>query len=142
MSILIRNAGVVRGALLAVGTAALAISLACPASTPTEIVGPVVFGNEQPTMEFTDPVDSFSINKGELFTVSWRDSDPDSAAKITLALIDVESDVPTTIISGLEENDRTGPDSWTIDTSLLSERPGVEAHPFRPGSCEEPGGDS
>ena len=123
MSILIRNAGLVRGTLLAVGIAAVAISLACPASTPTEIAGPGVIGNEQPSMEFTEPIDSFSINKGELFTVSWRDSDPDSPAKITLALVDVDSEIPITIVSGLEENDRTGPDSWTIDTSLLSERP-------------------
>ncbi|UCG17757.1 MAG: hypothetical protein JSV19_06945 [Phycisphaerales bacterium] len=123
MSIFIRNACVLRGALLALGIALVAISLACPASTPTEIAGPVVFGNEQPTMEFTDPVESFSINRGELFTVSWRDSDPDSAAKITLALVDVDTDIAITIISGLEENDRTGPDSWAVDTTLLSEGP-------------------
>ncbi len=116
-----RSVRLARPAFLALGVAVALLSLACPSSNPQRVIGPVVFGDEAPTIEFVTPNENFSINRGELFTVTWRDADPDSAAEITIDMVDVGTGTATTIITGIQENDTLAPDEWTINTNLVDE---------------------
>ncbi|MBN1513364.1 MAG: hypothetical protein JXB13_15210, partial [Phycisphaerae bacterium] len=113
--------GRARVALLGLGLVALLLSLACPASSPTEVLGPATVGNEAPFLEFLSPTSSFSVNRGDSFEVTWRDSDTDSSALIKLEMVQTENNVATVIIDGIQEDDLVGPDVWSIDTTLLAE---------------------
>jgi len=115
------SVGRARVALLGLGLVALLLSLACPASSPTEVLGPATVGDEAPFLEFLSPTNSFSVNRGDSFEVSWRDSDTDSSALIKLEMVRTDNNVATVIIEGIQEDDLVGPDIWSIDTTLLAE---------------------
>jgi hypothetical protein len=121
MSMFRISVGRARVALLGLGLVGLLLSPACPASSPTQVLGPATIQDEAPFMEFLSPTSSFSVSRGDSFEVTWRDSDTDSSALIKLEMVNAQTNVATVIVEGIQEDDLVGPDNWIIDTTLLAE---------------------
>ncbi len=105
--------------LLSAVLPALTLVLGCATGTPSMVLGPIVYGNESPTLEIVDPVASKAITQGEKFVIRWSDRDQDSAAKISFTLINIASGAEILLVSNIEENDSVAADQFTVGTSLI-----------------------
>lgn len=90
------------------------------APTPFAIQGPGQFGNEPPTLEFQQPTDNLAVGQGAPFLIGWQDDDRDDNASISFLLVNTATNVVVHLVSGLEENDATGPSTFTVITTLIA----------------------
>lgn len=95
-------------------------------SGPMFVAAPAVSGNVPPTLTITEPTEDLSVEQGTTFTISWTDSDRDSAATISFDLVSVaNSAIVVPLVEGLQENDEgpTGlpnPESFTASTAVTT----------------------
>ncbi len=102
--------------------AALTLALVSCSSAPQPFLvsGPGVTGNDPPTLTFLQPTGNITRGQGDRFVVRWTDTDRDSNAQISFAMVGTASNARTILVEGIDENDLTGPDSFSAPTSLLS----------------------
>jgi hypothetical protein len=89
------------------------------APPPIPVIGPGQSGNQPPSLAITDPIQNLTASQGSRFVIRWTDSDIDSNAVISFSLVDTASNAQTILVEGIEENDTTGPDSFSVTTSLV-----------------------
>ena len=110
------------GCFLAVGMIALFSSgqLSC-SSAPTAFVvnGPGGAGNIPPTLDFLEPIENQTRGQGDPLLIHWTDLDADSAALISFSLLNTQTNGVIVLVDGLAENDQAGPDTQTLDTTLI-----------------------
>ena len=116
--------GIKTCAALLVVLAAVAGFVASGAScgtAPTAIVvqGLAPTGNTAPTLEITEPTASLTKGRGEPFPIEWIDSDRDSNALIRFDLVNTLTNTVIPLVDNIPENDDVGPDSITVQTSLV-----------------------
>jgi hypothetical protein len=87
--------------------------------TPQLVVGGGGTESDVPALSFVDPNGDFTVNQGDRFTIRWTDSDRDSNARISFSLVDPTSSEVYLLVSNIEENDATGPDSFSVSTLLV-----------------------
>lgn len=99
----------VTGAIVSCGTA------------PTAFVvnGPGSVGNDPPTLAFTEPIENITRGQEDPFLIRWDDDDRDDNAQISFSLLSTTSNSTIVLVSGIDENDTTGPSSFRVETSLL-----------------------
>jgi len=90
-----------------------------PAPTPFLVNGPGQLGNEPPTLSITEPIENITRSQGAPLLIRWTDSDSDDNAHIAFELVSTTSNARVPLVSGLEENDLTAPDTVTVGTSLI-----------------------
>ena len=119
-------AGLNRSTCLAVvsvvGVAALAIALAScgtGALSPFVVAGAGGTENDPPTLTILEPIADITRGQGERFLISWTDTDRDSNASISFELVNVATNESILLVQGLDENDTTGPDSFSASTALV-----------------------
>jgi len=108
--------------LLIVGTVAwsLGSGASCgTAPTPFVVQGLAPTGNTPPTLEISEPSASLTRGRGEPFPISWTDSDRDSNALIAFALVNTLTNEVIPLVDNIPENDDVGPDTITVQTSLI-----------------------
>lgn len=105
-------------ALLLAGMLALVAS-SCGTPTPFLVSGPGQSGNDPPTLTFLEPTENITRGQGDPFLIRWTDSDSDDNASIDFWLIGEETNTNISLVQGIDENDLTGPDSFTVDTALV-----------------------
>ncbi|HUU82536.1 MAG TPA: hypothetical protein VM243_03430 [Phycisphaerae bacterium] len=82
---------------------------------------PAIIGNVPPSLTITSPVEDLTVVQGEQFEISWTDSDRDSNALISFALVDAsEPDWVVPLVEGLLENDLDANLDWTAQTFTAS----------------------
>ncbi|MGB0716667.1 MAG: hypothetical protein ACPGXK_12360 [Phycisphaerae bacterium] len=89
------------------------------APSPVFVQGPGLSGDDPPTLTIIEPADNITRGQGDNFLIRWTDTDSDSAAKISFALVDAATNERISLVEGIEENDTVGPDQVTIGTSLI-----------------------
>ncbi len=87
--------------------------------TPQLVVGGGGTESDVPTLSFVAPAGDLTVNQGERFTIRWTDTDRDSNARISFLLVDPASTTTYLLVSNIEENDATGPDSFSVSTLLV-----------------------
>ena len=90
------------------------------APTAILVTGPGISGDEPPTLTILEPNADLTRGRGDSFVVAWTDSDRDSNATISFELINTDTNDRILLVEGIEENDLTGPDSFTIGTTFVS----------------------
>ncbi len=89
------------------------------APTPAPVVGPGLSGNDPPTLQITEPTADVTADQGANFLIQWTDSDPDNNALIGFSLVNTETNQAIVLVTGVDENDSIGPDTFTVSTSLI-----------------------
>lgn len=107
------------GLILTVGIA-VTIGGCGVAPQPNVVVGgDTGAGNSRPTLEIISPIADLSVGQGQTLPISWVDSDQDSAARISFALVNTQNSAVITLVSNIPENDDEGPDSFSAPTALV-----------------------
>ena len=89
------------------------------APQPFIVTGPGGIGNDPPTLQIIEPDAHLTRSQGDLFLLRWTDTDRDDNAKISFSLVSTTTNATFLLIAGLDEDDATGADSFTVNTSLL-----------------------
>lgn len=111
------------GCLLAGGLlAGMSLGLVSCSTAPQAVLvtGEGVTGNDPPALEILEPANNVTIGRGDLFIVRWSDTDRDSNALISFELLNTVTNDRILLAANIEENDLTGPDSFTFGTSLVA----------------------
>ena len=107
-------------AVLGVGVWLVGGIVSCgTAPTPFVVQGPGQFGNDPPTLEFLEPTGNITRGQGDPILLRWTDTDRDNNAQISFSLVSTTSHDSILLVTGVDENDTTGPDSFTIPTTLI-----------------------
>jgi len=105
---------------LTLAVAAATVFVSCiGAPTPAPVVGPGLSGNDPPTLQITKPTADVTADQGANFLIQWTDSDADNNAQISFSLVNTETNQAILLVAGVDENDSTGPDTFTVSTSLI-----------------------
>jgi hypothetical protein len=95
--------------------------ISCSSAPPAFLVnGPGVTGDDPPTLTIIEPVQNITRGQGDRFVIRWVDSDRDSNAQISFQLVNSATNETITLVEGIDENDTTGPDSFSVSTILVS----------------------
>jgi len=111
------------GLLLVLGSAMWAVGgiVSCgTAPTPFIVQGPGHFGNDPPTLTFLEPTGNITRGQGDPILLRWTDTDRDNNAQISFSLVSTTSTESILLVTGIDENDTTGPDTFTISTTLIA----------------------
>lgn len=87
--------------------------------TPFFVNGPGGVDNEAPTLTFLEPLADLTRGQGERFLIRWTDSDRDDSAIISFALVNTSTNQRITLVSGIQEDDDKGPDSFSAGTDVV-----------------------
>ncbi|HNQ24697.1 MAG TPA: hypothetical protein PKK06_16570 [Phycisphaerae bacterium] len=106
------------------GTGAMAVVLgvlvSCGGNLPPFLItGESGTDNEPPTLTILEPVADITRGQGERFLIRWSDTDRDSNAKISFELVNTTSNQTILLVENIDENDTTGPDSFSASTRLV-----------------------
>jgi len=92
------------------------------APTPIIVQGPGQFGNDPPTLSFLEPNANITRGQGDPFLIRWTDRDSDDNAQISFLLENTaDGSDRIVLVEGIDENDLTGPDAFTVGTTLIPE---------------------
>ncbi len=98
-------------------------SVAVPTASPPANTQPGIGGNQRPSFTFLAPDRTVSISIGDVFLISWIDSDPDNSATIDLLLdpdTNNNSGNELIILAGRQEDsDLFADDSFEFDTTAV-----------------------
>lgn len=108
-----------RFAVACLSVFALVLSSCGTAPSPVFVQGPGLSGDDPPTLTIIEPTANITRGQGDNFLIRWTDTDSDSAAKISFALVNPATNARISLVQGIEENDTVGPDQVTIGTSLI-----------------------
>ncbi|MGD2111705.1 MAG: DNRLRE domain-containing protein, partial [Phycisphaerae bacterium] len=90
------------------------------APSPIVVQGPGQFGNDPPTLSFLEPAENITRGQGDPFLIRWTDRDRDDNAQISFLLEDTtDTGNSILLVEGIDENDLTGPDAFTVRTTLI-----------------------
>lgn len=113
------------GVLLSAGCAVWLVGnlISCGAApSPIPVVGPGQLGNDPPTLTFLEPSNNTTLGQGDPFLIRWTDRDRDDNAKISFLLENTtDGSDRILLVQGIDENDLTGPDTFTVGTTLIPE---------------------
>ena len=109
--------------LFAAGSAVMIVAglVSCGvAPTPFVVKGPGLLGNDPPTLTFLEPSAHITRGQGDPFLIRWTDRDHDDNAQISFSLESTtDSSDRILLVGGIDENDLTGPDAFTVGTTLI-----------------------
>lgn len=107
-------------ALLTLGGLWLGLA-SCSVPTPIPIFPPAQNTSDVPSLGIIEPTGNLTVGKGDRFVIRWIDSDRDDNARISFSMVDSTTNQSFTLVQAIEENDATGPDSFSVSTLLIPE---------------------
>ncbi len=114
------KAGLGIGLVVVSATTFVLVSGSCgTAPAPFIVSGPGRTGNEPPILEIEEPNTNVTRDQGGFFLIRWRDTDRDSNALISFALVNTVTNDVISLVDGIYEDDLVGPDQFSVGTSLV-----------------------
>jgi len=89
------------------------------APTAFLVNGPGQLGNDPPTLQIVEPIENVTRSQGSPLLIRWVDTDSDDNAEISFELVSIANSARVPLVTGLAENDLSGPDSVTVGTTLV-----------------------